>query len=99
MKTIVTVLVPPLVGLLVGGLLGYVVVGAKAKNVAILAGTCSIVDLAVKEKILTPDQAEKLGLAMAKQVNVKDSSGFVNNNSDAGEGCQRAFKGIVQAAK
>lgn len=99
MKTITAIFIPALVGLLIGGGLGYFrgnPVGAEGGR---LAGACEAADAAIAAKVLTPEQAEKLGSALAAKVDVQGARTYTQNNTSAGDGCRRVFTGIVQAAK
>lgn len=99
MKTIAAIFVPALVGLLIGGGFGYFRGQPFGADGGKLAGACEAADAAVVAKVITPEQAEKLGSALAAKVDVQGARTYTKDNSSAGDGCRRVFTGIVQAAK
>ncbi|MGG6270721.1 hypothetical protein ACQ4M3_39380 [Leptolyngbya sp. AN03gr2] len=99
MKTLAAIFVPALVGILIGGGAGYFWIGTKGQETGKLAGTCLAVDAAVAAKVLTPEQAEKLGAALGTKTNLQAAQELLKSNENSKEGCRRALQGIVQAAK
>ncbi|MBE9011463.1 hypothetical protein IQ250_14735 [Pseudanabaenaceae cyanobacterium LEGE 13415] len=98
MKTLAVIFVPALVGVLLGGGAGYFWVGTKGRETGMLAGTCLTVDAAIAAKVLTPDQAEKLGAALGTKTNLQVAQDLLKSN-EGKAGCRRALQGVVQAAK
>jgi hypothetical protein len=78
-------------GATVGGLAGGLVGGAT--------GACMTVDAATTLGIITPDQAEKIGIQLAQDLKVKGTK--FDNFSVQGttKSCNRMVQGIVQAGK
>jgi hypothetical protein len=107
MKVIYVILIAAgtgIVGFIAGGGLGWltgIVAGTAAGNfTGGVAGACMAVDIAAQLQMLTPQQAEKIGVEMAKQ-NVQ--YGQLPSNYPTAEGssesCKRLIQGMTQAQK
>jgi hypothetical protein len=82
------------------GLWGGATVGGLAGGfVGSTTGACMTVDAATTLGVLTPDQAEKIGVKLGQDLKVKGTK--IDNLSVQGttESCNRLIRGIVQAGK
>lgn len=98
MKTLLTLFGAGILGLIIGGIPGYLAgqpIGVESGKVA---GVCAIADAAVQAKVLTLDQVEQLGAAVPTKISVSQASDFTAA-PDSGEGCKRAVTGMVQGTK
>lgn len=79
-------------GATAGGVAGGVIGGAT--------GACMTIDAATELKIITPDQAEKIGVKLGKNLGTK-STEYAGNISVEGTtaSCNRLIQGIAKAGK
>ncbi|GAP94287.1 hypothetical protein [Leptolyngbya sp. NIES-2104] len=101
MKTIVVVFLSGLVGLFIGGRLGYVPGSSSGKTAGALKGICEVVDTAVTAKVLPLNQAEKFGSTQVQTIKVsaQDAQDYLDFNTREGDVCRRIVNGIVQSTK
>jgi hypothetical protein len=104
MKAIYVILIAAstgIAGFLAGGGLGLAGGAAAGNIVGGVAGACLTVDTATKMQLLTPEQAEKIGVEMGKALNVKPGDGSSDEFNVEGttEACKRLMQGIAQVKK
>jgi hypothetical protein len=95
MKTLLTLLSAGVLGLIIGGIPGYLTGQPIGVESGKIGGVCAIADAAVQAKVLTLDQVAQLGAAMPTRITASQASAFATT-PDNGEGCKRAVAGMVQ---
>lgn len=101
MKAISAIVLSVLFGLFIGGRVGRLVGGSSSKTMGAIDGICAVADAAVAAKVLSPEQAEKLGSTQAQtlKVSAKKAQDYLNNRPREGDICRRIVNGIAQATK
>jgi hypothetical protein len=99
MKTLLILLGAGIIGLVGGGIPGYLAGQPQGVDSGILSGVCNVADAAVLAKVLTVDQAEQLGKAVPAKISAREISSHLSGVTDAGEGCKRSLQGMMQGAK
>jgi hypothetical protein len=98
MKTLLTLFSAGVLGLIIGGVPGYLTGQPLGVESGKIGGVCAIADAAVQAKVLTPDQAAQLGAATSTRISASQASDFATVPEN-GEGCKRAVTGMVQGTK
>lgn len=83
------------------GLLGGVTTGGVAGGVIGSAtGACMTIDAATELKMLTPDQAEKIGVKLGEKLGTKSTEAAGNISVEGTTAsCNRLVQGIAKAGK
>jgi hypothetical protein len=98
MKTLLTLFSAGVLGLIIGGIPGFLAGQPLGIESGKIAGVCAIADASVQAKVLTLDQVAQLGAAMPTRISASLASGFTMT-PDNGEGCKRAVTSMVQGTK
>jgi hypothetical protein len=99
MKTTLIFLGAGIIGLIGGGIPGYLAGRPVGVEASTLNGVCDVADAAVFAKVLTADQAGQLGKAVPLKISASEASEFVKSIQDVGDGCKRSLEGVAQSAK
>lgn len=101
MKTIAAIFIPLLVGLFVGGGLGYFPGSARGKDAATLGSVFTVADAAVAAGVLTQQQTGKLGTTLSQtlKVNPQVAKEHINDPLGVTDACRRIVSAMVPAAK